>query len=258
MIQEYHKSRIRVHMGVPVLGVADTGFQLGYRYFTEAGTLEFRLNNLQPIEEANLTGVPISTIGVTGRPAVNDTITATINGVPVTYTITPADVAQGASATTFIAQNLATSICQTGVGVSAAAAPGPTNMQLPYLVAAVPLVILQGLGSNLFTASVAQSSTGLYTYVLDQPQYPTPNITFADDNTTCYGYIQILDYLESKVAQASDNFAVSQSDTVRLRADEMQARIRLYTYWRKRLSSYLGVPLNPLGKPRSSGGGFTI
>lgn len=255
VLPEPSKSRARIHMGLPTLGIQDSGFALGYRFSIAAGQFENRMNKLQPFEFAWLTGTPTAAIGLTSSqagPQVGDTITVGINELPpVTYTVTSQDVnatfpdmtpqfAAGYS----VANNLSQAVLQASSGLfigsaqpavnwpQTAIGPGPPNWQVSFLATTgVPV-------------TVTVSTTGAtYAYIVQQGTAVKPSNTFADDGVTATGYIPMCDYLESKVAAASDLMKYSVADVVTFRRDEMQARDALYEYWRQKLADIFGIPL---------------
>src|SRR5579875_305826 len=92
VLPEPVKARARVHMGVPVLGVQDSGFALGFRFTNVMGLLEYRMNNLQPWEYAHLTGYPAGSLALMGTPSAGNTLSATVGTTgQVTYTVTNED-----------------------------------------------------------------------------------------------------------------------------------------------------------------------
>jgi hypothetical protein len=82
-------------------------------------------------------------------------------------------------------------------------------------------------------------------------------VTFQDDSVTCTGYLSICDYLEGKIAQASDLMKYSTADVVTFRRDETQARGALYNVWRKRMADFFGIPIYPMAAVGRFGGANT-
>ena len=97
-LTEEEKGDVRRHLGYPVAGLpvlSPSGGTLmagsiGYRFTQAYGQLEYRLNSLQPHEEARLMGRYVAALMVGGTPNVGDTVAVTISGGglanPVTIT----------------------------------------------------------------------------------------------------------------------------------------------------------------------------
>ncbi len=266
MLTERQKHDIRRHMGVPAQGIASTGFTMGYRYFTEAGMLEYRMINLQALEESTLTGNPYGQISIFGVPTVGDVLTVTVNSTPVNYTVTSADVAATFPGLTTsgplyaVAKNLATAINFANTGIFCAAGP-PTSDQAPYQPSGFSTLNFIALNATTFTLAVSQTGnhTGLMV-VTNGNVFPTPTVTYDDPEsgtaTTLYGMLPILNYLEGTRFSATQNLDVSKADVVTLREDEPQARYALYMMARQDLANFMGVPLFPIG--RFGGGGMML
>jgi hypothetical protein len=258
ILLEPDKMRTRIHMGVPVLGVQDSGFALGYRFSNVMGLLERRMNTLQPHEYARLTGTPTAALALSGTASVGATISATVGALSAfTYTVTSADMVapdpvlaactnfanafNAANGTQFIAtQQPSVVFPVTTIGA------GPAQWQLAFV----------STGTSAFAVSTV-SSGGIVSYVVMQGALPKPSVTFSDDSLTCVGYLGICDYLEGKTAQASDLSKFSKADVVSFRPDEMQYREAMYKGWRKRLADFFGIPLYPMPSTGTFGGANT-
>jgi hypothetical protein len=70
-----------------------------------------------------------------------------------------------------------------------------------------------------------------------------PPLQTVIDEVTYYGYLQILDVLQGRVATASENLDTYKADVWTARLDEMDAREALYQNWRLKLARYLDIPL---------------
>lgn len=258
MLQENVKSRIRVHLGVPVLGLQNSGFALGYRFTNVMGLLEYRMNNLQPFEEAALTGVPTGAAILYGTPAAGNTVTLTVNALaPLTYTVTAAD-ALATDPLGSVAQNLSIAIAASATYAPIVRAAYAPSIKQPYTTSSGvnSTLILQSTSAATFTFTCAFSgATSFVSYL--QGVLPQPSTTFTEDSVTATGYVAICDYLESKVATASDLMKFTKADVVNFNRDETGSRMGLYRLWRKRLAEFLGVPLYPMGAAGVHGGGGT-
>ena len=252
MLSEIQKSRVRVHMGVPVVGLPATGSVLGWRYNQQVGQLEYRMNNLQPIEEAQLTGTPTGVAQITGNPQIGDTVTAVIMGVPVSYTVAASDLAAPIPLQS-IEQNLGNAITLAGLGylgnygIPPQTKPGGGNY---FFTGTLIITPTNGQPFTFAMQNVGQTVP----YAVQQGVAIPPSITFAETGTTSNGYIAICDYLESRIALASDLVKYQKADVVNFRMNELAERENIYTSWRQRLADIMGVPLYPMGAPPRSGG----
>lgn len=76
-----------------------------------------------------------------------------------------------------------------------------------------------------------------------------PNFTDPDDDKVYDGYLPICDVLEGKVALASGDLDTSRAGEWYARPDEIEARVRLYNYWCRKLAQALYLPIGG-GDPR--------
>jgi hypothetical protein len=260
VLPEFTKSRVRVHLGVPVIGLQDSGNMFGYRFAWVMGLLEYRLNNLQPFEFAGITGTPTASISLmqNGPVVAGNTLTIAINNTPVTYTITPEDAA---------AQNPVFSIASNASVLLSSTLPAlVTASAQPAIVFPVTTygenpqqwqMAITSTNNSSFTVAVSGSSSNPYTYIALQGLIPHPNYTFIEDQYTANGYVPICDYLEQKTAGSSDLMKFSKADVVNFRPDELGARSAVYQWWRRKLAEVFGIPLYPLPAVSRYGGAST-
>lgn len=269
IIPEVWKTRLRVHMRIPVLGVQNSGFALGFRFSNIIGLFEYRCNNLQPWEIAGLVGLPTASNMFSGtdiQPGDTLTVTITPSVAPTTpivtlYTVTPQDM-QGqnpygqvdpfyTAATN--AANAVTANC--GGRFTATSQPSVTWPQTTPGVGQSPwqMAYQAQNADDLFALAVAYTG-GIYAVVTSQGVRPWPRNTFAEDGVTVSGYIETCNYLESAIMRTSDLIKFPKADVVNIRQDEMEARASLYDYWCERIAEVLGIPLYPLGASSNFGG----
>jgi hypothetical protein len=253
-----HKIDIRRHLRVPFAAVPTSGYTLGIRTIHRSGQLELYMNLLQAEEEAVLTGFPYAIIRLAGTPTAGDTVTATINSTPVTYTVTSADQAATVPLQN-VSINFAIAINNAGLGPFA----NGTNVTLPPLSGSVTPVQSQVTITQSTTFTITAGSTGGHTNVLLQsastvfpyPQIPIQN--FDGTSQTYYGYIQICNFLESAIAGASQNLSLLQAGglgaqaAAAFRPYEIAQRIDLYNYYCTQMGNALSVGRDPAGR-----GGF--
>lgn len=258
MLSEITKSRIRVHMGVPVLGVQNSGFAQGYRYMQEAGLLEYRMNNLQPVEEAQLTGWPIANIQITGKPTLGDRLAFTVNSLAsVPYVVQASDLSN-ADILGSIAANASAAINAQYLGTPVASTYVP-SLKTPYPTASTPwaAIILQGISPASFFVTVAATGNTTPIVTVNGASIP-PSYTFTDDGETVNGYVPILDYLEGVVARPSDLAKFAKADVVDFRANEIGYRRAIYREWQGMLSKFLGIRLDAVSPSRRANVGLRI
>jgi hypothetical protein len=254
MLSDAQKNRIRVHMGVPVLGVEDSGFALGYRFTDEVGLLEFRMNRLQPYEEVGLTGLQIGQVQFViqaGPPLVGTIVTMTVT--PAAAPSTPIVVPYTVKSSDIDLPTLMRSLSNTWnmAGTTYVAAPGPAT------VPSVPSGVLPQVQEFTLAATIAgnfaitcavSGTPNFFPAISLQGMTAAPSFTSLESGVTAVGYIAICDYMESAVAQTSDLLKYSTADVVRFNPHEGPRRAGLYGYWRKRLADILGIPLYPVGQ----------
>lgn len=249
------KSDVRRHLRYPVGGLfrnSPAGGSLadgsaGYRYFQEYGFLEWRLNNLMPDEEARLTGGCYGGVAFMGpAPNPGDTCTVTLSGgglaSPVAVTVT---AATGDTTLSMIAR-LAAALAG-DVNLIAAQffvlAPYGTGA---FSQAAIPVPELAIVNTTSF--SVATSFTGiLVPEITSQGAQLQPSLT--DETVTpavvYYGYLPILNFLESAYAGTTNNLDTAKADVWTARRTELPERMSLYATWQGKLSEYIDIPINP-------------
>ncbi|MDE2099950.1 MAG: hypothetical protein KGL39_22040 [Patescibacteria group bacterium] len=253
---EQDKARTRLHMGIPVAGIQDSGSASGYRFFEQVGNLEYRLNNLQPWEYGRIVGSPTAAVMISATPAVGNTITVTVGNLsPFTYTLTLNDLAQ-VDPVFSACENLVAAFNQANVA-SYFASTQPTVYwpvtQKPFQGPSVWQMAFVSTGQTAFTVAVSTTGTLVGT-VTAQGSAIMPTVTFQEGNVTTTGYLAILDYLQAKVANSSDLAKFSKTDVVTMRYDELGYRESIYKNWRQKLADYIGCPLYPMRTMYPTGG----
>lgn len=260
---EQEKSNVIRHLGYPVVGlwmVAPGGQSMayggaGFRYFGAFGSLLYRLNQLKPDEESRITGRAYGAVGFTGvNPTPGDTVSVTLSGgglaSPVTVSVTVPQNIPGQSP--YTQNNLVASLAQAltlvpqvmgaGFTVLAPYGSGPFTQQS----VAVPIVALIGPPCMSFslTASYAGNTVP---QIMANGQLLPPFISFRSmgQNNKIYGYLPILDYLDGAYGGATIDLSASIANNVTLRHDELEQREAQYQRYRRSLSEFMGVPINP-------------
>jgi hypothetical protein len=259
MLSEVSKSRIRMHLGVPAAGLPQTGSQLGWRYNNQVGALEYRMINLQPIEEAQLTGYPAALIQIAGQPQQGDTVTVTIgSGSPIIYTVTSADVA-AAIPLQSISQNLAKAITLANQGYLGDYGIPPQTKPTQTFGSYQGIVLIQPVPPANAAFSIAVVGTGnTLPYVAQQGVQTPPSVAFAETGITVYGYVAICDYLESRIANSADlvKYATATGAGgagINLRMNELAERRNIYDEWCDKLADFFGIQRFPMGRPAAAG-----
>lgn len=252
------KSDIRRHLGYPVAGLprispvggaaASYGAgNIGYRFFQAWGQLEYRLNNLNPDEEARLLGLAYAAFALTGpQPNVGDEITITLSGGPIgspqelTATM-PDGVPAAQDGRLILTAAIAAACAENGVLASAGVLSAQPYGTGPWAQNAVPIPECAFTCPSAF--SIAGAGSGV-TY----PQITANGVmlgpsTSLDGVTTLWGYLAILDGLENAYATASQNLDTIRADVWQGRSTELAQRRSLYETWRGMLADYLGIPI---------------
>lgn len=259
MLSEQQKISVRRHLGYPVTGnpirspvggnTLAAG-SIGYRWFQVYGMLEYRMNNLQIFEEAILLGLAEAAVDVNGQvDAVGRTASITIDQPPlsvsVTYTTTSTDDIFSTSrylANLLLADpNLVPAGFQvqspaSGIGPFADAAKPPAVVQ-PY--PAIQITCVNG------PFQVTAVGSGLLQLIVEpgSGQFIDPVVNLGFPPASYYGYVPILNALETAIGGASDNLDTEKADVWTARKDELEVRERLYNRWRMKMSQYLQIPL---------------
>jgi hypothetical protein len=253
------KSNIRRWLDYPVAGLPQIGTagqtfgpaSVGYRFFEAWGMLEYRMNNLDVDEESRLTGQPYGGVALVGlQPDLGDTFTVTIGGGtlsgPQIVTITAGAPIQGVDNRLTVIQAMAQAIIQNAVLNAAgvlAVAPYGTG---PYSMNQVPLpelgLIFPSGATQSFTLAV--TGTGNVAPQITNLPLPLSPSTSLDGTTTIWGYLPILDGLESAHGSASQNLDTKQAAVWYSRGNEIGLRTSLKEQWKDELAGFLGVPRN--------------
>jgi hypothetical protein len=262
VLTEATKANVRRHLQFPAIGLlrVSAGGQTlgsaaaGYRFFEVFGQLEWRLNNLAGNEEAMLTGASYGSVILVGpQPAQGDTVSITVSGglipSPVTVTATapaPSVDASGQPTDTRInlvnglAAGIAANAVLQSLGVYSAApyGTGPYSQN----AAAVPEISIV----SPFDFAISATGSGVL-----KPQVTAngvklpPSASLDGGTTTLYGYLGILDGLESAFAGSSDNLDTKRAAVWEHHSQELAMRQSLYQSWVSRLSDFLNIPVNP-------------
>jgi hypothetical protein len=227
---------------------------VGWRFTQAYGFLEYAMNNLNPDEECRLVGNALGSVGFIGPDAnPGDTCTVVLSGgnipSPVTLVATVPAPGTGISPNLSLALVLAQQANTNASLVSAgmyAVAPYGTGA---FAESAVPFPECGFVNpSSAFTIAVA--NTGLSSGVVTaQGAFlpPVAGLTPAPGNgqaTTTFGYIPILNALESAHAQTSENLDTSRADVWFHDGMEIGKRTSLYRQWQQKLSDFMGTPIN--------------
>jgi len=265
------KSSCRRHLKYPVVGnysisPAGAAFaqgSIGYRFFQAYGALEYRLNNMNPDEEARIVGAPYGAVALIGpQPNQGDTVSVTLSGgaiaSPQTVIVTAGPPIPNTDMRLPLILAIAAGINGNPVLQTAkiyALAPYGTG---PFANNAVPIPevgIRAAAGvANQFT--VATSFTGACPPTITATGTLLPPTTSLDGgNTTLYGYLPILDALEGAYWSTSDNLDTAKADVWTSRSNEAGQRRSLYENTVALLSDFIGIEVCTFSrqKPKRSG-----
>lgn len=241
------KVDIRRHLNVPFAGIPFSGYTSGLRTILTVGQLESYMNLLQVEEEATLTGNPFGAVRIYGYPAVGITVSVTINGRIAAYTVTQADM-NAKQPLASIANNLATAINQSGLGMQAATGSISTGDVAPAALPAQGQVSI--VNTDTFYLTAQSSSTALSVVVdpgADGQSFPFPSFAVNAGVPAIYGYLPICNYLEGRIGQEDAFLSFETADVVKFRNNSIEKRVQLYELWRKRMGVALSVGANPAG-----------
>lgn len=260
------KANVRRHLKYPVVGnikVSPGGGQfaqgnIGWRFFQAYGTLEYRMNNLQPVEEAMMLGESYAAVALAGpQPNQDDVITVTLSGGPIpspqTLTATAGEPIPNTDMRLPLALTLAAA-CSVNAVLQAAGvislAPYGTG---PYSENAVPVPEVSFTASADFT--IVAGGTGILRPQITATGTKVPPTCSLDGCATLWGYIPILDALEGKYLGASDNLDTIKADVWQGRSNEVGARRSLYENYLRMMADFFGIPVfkDATQKPKRMG-----
>lgn len=269
MLNELQKSKIRRHLKYPVAGLLRTSpaagtlaqGAVGYRFFQAYGFLEYKLNNLSPAEEAQLTGLAYGAAALVGpQPNTGDSVSLVLTpSGKAAQTITAVTPAQAPASTTDLRLVLCNGLVVAATQNSVLQAAGFIGLT-PYgtgafsqNAVAVPEVSFSAPAPFTITGSGAGSS-GLVPQITAPGQFIDPS-TSLDGTTTIWGFLPILDGLMNAYGTASQNLDTIKADVWTGRGNEAGARRSLYENWVQMLSDFLGTPVCTWAKqsPKRSG-----
>ncbi len=267
MLTASQKSDVRRHLKYPVAGllrISPAGGTLaqgavGYRFFENYGFLEYKMNNLNPDEEARLTGLAYGAVALTGpQPNTADQLSVTFSGgplgSPVTVTVSaPPNNPPGNDARLTLINTLTAAVNSNTALQTAniiALSPYGTGSFSQNAVAVPEVGFICPVNFTLTT-----SGTGLVAPQLTATGVQLNPATSLDGVNTIYGYIPILNGLEGAYASTSQNLDTIKADVWKGRGNEAGQRRSLYENWVQLLSDFLGTPINTFSKqkPQSSG-----
>lgn len=249
------KSSCRRHLMYPVAGlirVSPAGGTLasgaaGYRFTQAYGFLEYKMNNLNPDEEARVTGNAFAAVALLGNPpSPGDSVSVVLSGGPIAspQTLTavfPGDI--GFDGRLWYAAQLA-ALCSMNTVLQAAGviavAPYGTG---PFAASVIPVPEVAFTCPTSFSIS-SSGSGGLAPQITATGGLLTPS-TSLDGVVTIFGYLPILDGLENYHAQSSQNLDTKEAGPWKSRGNEIGLRTSLYRMWQQKFSDFLGTPLNP-------------
>ena len=251
-----NKSDVRRHLMYSVAGlwrVSPSGGTLasgavGYRFFQAYGLLEYRMNNLNPDEEARLIGLAYAAVALTGvQPNAGDTLSVTFSqgnlAAPVTITATMPTPQQNIDNRLLLIQILAGLCAQNeALGAAGIVALAPYGSG-PFAETAVPFPECAFTSPVAFTFS-ATGTGNAYPQVTATGELLGPS-TQLQPRVTTFGYLPILNGLEGAHASASQNLDTKQAAVWYSRSNEIALRTSLYRQWQQKMSDYLGIPINP-------------
>lgn len=255
-LQPLEKSAIRQHLKYGNIGMRRDkpgavapaeGF--GPWFFENWTELEIRMDSLQPIDEAQLTGNPVGLVSLQGPdPAAEATLTlqfaSPLLAEPVQVTYTAPNPMQREDFGLQFAAACAQNISLASAGIYSVMPHGILNMLQNELSQ------IQYTAKQAFTISVVAMSGIGVTIAADGSQMPF--IQSVIDDQTYYGFLPILNRLYSLIGSSSDRLGIDKADVFVARKSEGRERRRLYIEHVQDMATFLVSKLNPLAPGRPS------
>lgn len=261
------KSNVRRHLKYPVAGLAQispSGATLaqgsaGWRFFQAFGFLEYKLNNLNPDEEARLLGKAFGAAALVGpQPNPGDIVTVTLSGGPIPSPQTLTATAAAPQGTSDMRVNLAAALaaaCSLNAVLQTAGVLGVAPYGTgPFAQNAVPVPEVAFTAAATFTIAVGGTGVLRPQITADGSLLP-PKALAADGVSVLWGYLPILDSLEGDYAGSAQNLDTIRADVWHGRGNETGARRSLYENWVQLTSDFLGTQINPRATQRPAGSG---
>lgn len=256
-LTQAQKVSIRRHLGVPFAGTAQAGRLYGWRFTWYQEDLEYRMNNMQPSEEALITGNALGLVRIYPRVTAGDVISYTlvdgVNNLAAAYTVQASDLAlqpgvvNPADSSPLYAAALGSAAALNTVLIPkgyAAVGVMPADLYSPqYVPPFFAEVDIMGPGSSTFTLTV--SVAGTTNAQIGQQGLPSPVVatlvnTITKQQTIAYGYANLLDALAMGMTQANLSLWLERADVAKFRVDEIAARRALYREYITQLEMVLG------------------
>lgn len=264
MLDVQDKSEIRRHLGYEAEA---RNFIVNDPYFAmntiDPGPthLEQRLDMLTPIDEAKLTGKAMGVLSLVGpEPTAGSSFAVTITSAaltnPVTITITAIEgdtrLSLGKKLSQAVILNSALATAQIVAGGPYGPGDSLYQVELPQVEFKAPVEF-----------TMALTLTGIAVVINYQGRFVGPkalNTTAScgsnQSNGYIYGYIPILNHLESLHAGVSNRSHIARAEGF-VRSNERKERIDLYEDWVQKLADFLRVPrIHSSGG--TGGGGFVL
>lgn len=259
MLSPVEKSDIIRHLGYPARAISRTGqgspSQLrDYAINQILYELDSRLEELDVVDEARLTGACIGAVAIVGQdPQVGDTVSVQVSSDDLTSLRTlMATAAQGDSKFN-LAAKLTALAAQDGPMVAAGFQPGgPFQGDAVFDKNLNVQFELKAQNAFSLTVSFSGSTAATVTYQGNHVEPSAPVAKVAGVETIKWGFLPILNWLHSAIGSVTQNSAVAKAGEY-VRGRELQERIRLKQIWRNDLAAFLGVPLSD-----SDSGGFVL
>jgi hypothetical protein len=249
------------HLNYPLSGlmsVSPAGGSLApannaYRYFQSYGQLQYRMSQLAPNEESRITGKPFGAVGFNNNNAlvvpgsvITITLTSTALGgaLPLVYTVQDDDTLL--SVCGGLAQVAALNTTFTGAGFYAINDFGNG----PYSEQVVPFPIVSFIGpttTTSFTIAVSLSEFGQPIPQIVANGALLAPVLYLDTTIPAekiYGFLPILDFLESAQVSSVQNLSVHKAREFTRNPKELREKQMLYKYWQYKLAQFMGVSLD--------------
>lgn len=238
------------HLGYPALAVnrsatASPGQVRNYVINTTLYQLQDRLKELDASDEAKLSGACVGVITLTGQdPSVGNSVSVVISGSSDFVGSQTLTATASARNTKFdLASALVSDLVGNQTLVGAGFIPGGAfqgesvlnpNQNPSFILRAPDPFTLSATSSGLTTAFASLQGSRVYPYATVSKN---PN----GSANIIYGYIPMLNYLESAIAGVSGNADVAKAGDY-VRGRELRERKELQEIWKNKLSAFLGVP----------------
>ncbi len=247
---EPQKSAIRRHLRYGNIGLSinqagggTMGANAGWRYFSEWGDLEVRMNSLTPVDEATVTGQPYGLIVLQGLdPDPGDRLVLEFSAPAISPSRTVIIPAAGETRSQFALKVAAACAQDPILNAARIMALAPDGTKRPGIQN--PVTEVQFVSPTAFSLSLVSQTGKLGASVVANGSTQT-DVYQIIGGTNIYGFLPICSLLWAQIGQASDRMGVDKADVFFARKTEYKERRHAWKQAVDDMADFLVARVNP-------------